>query len=375
MNYNLYAGASHRNNFDFLRLVLAIMVVYTHSMVVYNGGDYFPDQLFMFSNWQLTFGNVAVNFFFAISGYLIVQSWLKSRSALSYLRKRVFRIYPAFILVTYITLFLFIPLGNSDYCHSWQAYIDYLHKVDFHLSVTRCLKFEQPWGGETFKTLAVYNEVNDSLWSIHFEFIYYLLVLLLGILTLIKKPRFVLALFIIHFGVMMYFHFGNYEWMIKHWGKVTVAEFKVSSTILQFFLAGACYYHYKNVIPRLRWLSYLSPFIFLAGAHYTNIAVVFQLFFGCYALFAFAFSKTFTFYNAAKYGDFSYGIYLFGWPIQQLVMYYVWYRINVYEHFLISLLFIIPFAVFSWYAVEKPFLQFKGLRFQRRVPSLKIKRV
>jgi peptidoglycan/LPS O-acetylase OafA/YrhL len=59
----------------------------------------------------------------------------------------------------------------------------------------------------------------------------------------------------------------------------------------------------------------------------------------------------------AKYGDFSYGIYLYGWPIQQLLMMYAGRVLNVYGLFIVAMALVLPAAAFSWFCIERPFLR------------------
>ena len=92
------AGRTRRNNnFDLLRLALAILVIFSHSYQLVTGGET-AEPLHAATRGQLSSGLLAVGWFFAISGYLITQSWENSRTLWSYLKKRVYRIYPGFIV-------------------------------------------------------------------------------------------------------------------------------------------------------------------------------------------------------------------------------------------------------------------------------------
>ena len=90
-------GGSRLGNFDTLRLVFAILVIFSHSFAL-GLGSIDREPLFRVTHTQFTFGNIGVLAFFVISGYLITQSWIRHASPVEYLQRRVARIYPAFIM-------------------------------------------------------------------------------------------------------------------------------------------------------------------------------------------------------------------------------------------------------------------------------------
>src|SRR5271154_5317973 len=83
------------NNFNFLRLLFAIFVVYSHSFVLVANKqrDYLD-----FTRGQTYLGEIAVDGFFIISGYLITMSWCRNERFWEFLKKRCLRIYPAFLV-------------------------------------------------------------------------------------------------------------------------------------------------------------------------------------------------------------------------------------------------------------------------------------
>ena len=81
-----------RNNFGAIRLALAFLVILSHSSEMIDGNR--SRELLTQVFGTISFGELAVDCFFIISGYLITKSYLSSTSALEYLVKRVLRIYP-----------------------------------------------------------------------------------------------------------------------------------------------------------------------------------------------------------------------------------------------------------------------------------------
>ena len=81
-----------KNNFDGVRIGLALIVVFAHLSAL--------TQITNFKIFESFFdSNFAVRGFFAISGYLVTKSYLTSISVLEYTEKRLRRIYPAYVTV------------------------------------------------------------------------------------------------------------------------------------------------------------------------------------------------------------------------------------------------------------------------------------
>src|SRR5688500_730215 len=85
-----------QNNFDFLRLALAVLVILSHSYYLVSGTED-SEPLMRASRGQIEMGALAVNFFFIISGFLITHSWFSAPRVRDYLKKRVLRIFPGFV--------------------------------------------------------------------------------------------------------------------------------------------------------------------------------------------------------------------------------------------------------------------------------------
>jgi peptidoglycan/LPS O-acetylase OafA/YrhL len=101
------------NGFDIARLLFAIFVVFQHSCFLPFKSN-IAEPLVIFSRGQTDFGSLAVNVFFAISGFLITRSCLMTNNAPRYFKKRVGRIVPGFLLASLLTVLVFGPLGADD---------------------------------------------------------------------------------------------------------------------------------------------------------------------------------------------------------------------------------------------------------------------
>src|SRR5271165_6832576 len=101
-----------QNNIDFARIVLALLVIFSHSYSLACDNE-LTEPFHLLSHGRITGGRIAVDLFFIISGFLIAASYERSSSAVSYLSKRVARIYPAFIVLALVTLVVFNPLAHG----------------------------------------------------------------------------------------------------------------------------------------------------------------------------------------------------------------------------------------------------------------------
>ena len=125
-----------------------------------------------------------------------------------------------------------------------------------------------------------------------------------------------------------------------------------------FFLAGATFYLYSNVIPRSRIFAVISLVIL---AVFFSQQPFIPTTFGIYILFYAAFSQRLNAHSFAKHGDYSYGMYVYGFPVMQLITAHFG-NLKPAVLFLCTFVITLPIAALSWHFVEKPFLKAKSNR-------------
>ena len=342
------------NAFDFLRFFLASLVILSHSFALLYSGWSAYDPLLHWTRGQAALGGVAVDGFFLISGFLITKSWEHSQGVADYAKKRALRILPALVLVLLVTVFVFGPLATdlrpASYFHSprtW-AYFGMMGTKNLHLTDTLPGVF-------THNPLA--NRVNGSLWTIRCEAICYILVAALGLLRVYRRP---IALPLVSAAALAVMALNAHKLS-------TLGEWADSFRVLLYFLWGMTFYLCRDFIPFSRGWLMLS----LGGILVSEVVDILPYtlpLLGAYALFYAAFRPAFGLQRFARRGDFSYGLYLYAFPVQQLLVTTFQHSLNAGALTLAAFLLALACAVLSWHLVEKPALHRKRAPL-RPIPS------
>jgi len=349
----------NKNNFDLIRFLLAAIVIYSHCYVIAYGVIADVEPLSRLTRNQAELGGIAVSFFFAISGFLIVRSFEYNSHIHAYFSKRLLRIVPGFVVAFLVSVFLFGALGTATATHKWGDWKTYLHHLKLKRILWQLFTLEAPRDAQTFATSPLPDMINEALWTIQYEFICYMLVPALGFFNLVKRKWAAVGFFLLAY-IALVMQTLNIFTPVDDEGRLLLLYPSELARFFTFFSAGAVFYFYRNFLvrsPYLMWLSIIS--LVLASQVVPLLPLVLPVS-GTYLLFYFVYHRGLRFYSFAKKGDFSYGLYLYGWPIQQLVLYFFAGRLNagllLGAAFPLSLLA----AYGSWHLVEKPFLKLKG---------------
>jgi peptidoglycan/LPS O-acetylase OafA/YrhL len=334
---------------DFMRFALATLVIFSHSYALLAGGDH-TEPLYRLSRGQITWGGLAVDAFFILSGYLITQSWLRSDGFADYLKKRVLRIYPAFAVAVAFGVLVVAPLTASD-----TLVIDPLS----WLAGTLNLQGYSPYGVLADNPIA--GQLNGSLWSISYEFWCYVGIAALGASAFLARRQTMLGLLVVSVGVSLLFIVND----LRPGGGVFGVVFGYPpfwARLLPYYLAGSVFYLYRDHLP-LRWpiaaVALITLVLSLKLAHW-GVALTFPVALG-YVLIFVAHLSLPVLRSWSKPGDFSYGMYLYAFPIQQLLVH--WRKdLTPMTLFALSAPLTLAMAVISWHAIEKPFLRLKRAR-------------
>ncbi|MCC5939166.1 MAG: acyltransferase [Lunatimonas sp.] len=346
------------NNFDIIRFLLASSVILCHSYVILYGYEQFVvlEPFMKWSSGQISIGSFAVNFFFVISGFLILKSYESSSGLGDYFSKRVLRIYPGFIMVFLLGLFLFGPVGYANEL-GVGSYFEFLDRVPKKREFVNMLSLQPPKESSYFTNLPQ-RGLNNSLWTIQYEFVCYLLVPLLGFIGVLKSRRWTLVSLVVVYACYLAQSFGfaftSYGWP-DLW---VISNPYFYFRFFTYFLLGAVVYLYRENIPSNTWFALISVLGIIVSFRYSLVDQLLPVF-GTYLLFYLAYMPKLQYPAFSKHGDFSYGIYLYGWPLQQLIMTFFSSYLTPFWFFTITFPIVLIFAIFSWYAIERPFLRLK----------------
>jgi peptidoglycan/LPS O-acetylase OafA/YrhL len=335
------------NNFDTLRLVFAVFVIFSHSFPVILGTDR-TEPLSRLTRGHASFGSVAVWSFFIISGFLITQSWLRSPNLLRFLSRRVLRIYPGFIVATFLCAVLVHPIASPDKL-SVLSYI----RSTLHLQLFN--------DRNAFPRNPVPGLINASMWSISSEFWCYIAAAVLGITGLLSR-RFVAV------GILLVFLLFD-AIAIDTYHVVTGFKVGVFLGMFPFFQMGSLIYLFAKEIP-IRHRYAVAAALLLIGSLYVPHATIFAFpIFGSYLVMWFAYLPALHPLHLGRWGDFSYGTYLYAYPIQQLFAFYFLRLLNPLLLFAIATPLSILAGFLSWHLVEKHFLLRNTVRKLEENPS------
>jgi peptidoglycan/LPS O-acetylase OafA/YrhL len=337
-----------RNNLDALRFALAALVIFSHSFALLSGSNV-SEPLYRLTRGQITAGELAVDGFFILSGFLVTYSWSRNPELLPFFRKRFCRIYPGLAAVTILSTLFLIPVACGVPFGSYPPGL--LRKEALTLLTLRA--YEPPGA---FPELPVH-ALNGSLWSIPFEAWCYVGVATLGLVGAVRNRKAVAALLAGTLALSVAFLVWNLNPGLKGLG-VIIGWPRLWARMLPYFLSGMVFYLYQDRIRYSTWGA-VGAFLALVAAsvvpHGWAIAGPLA---GGYLLFWLGFNPSIRLHGWAKYGDYSYGMYLYAFPLQQLII--LWMRPS---HPLVLLSLSLPASVamgaLSWHGVEKWFLKRK----------------
>jgi peptidoglycan/LPS O-acetylase OafA/YrhL len=336
------------NHFTFLRLILASLVIVGHAAELSDGNT--SRELFHRLGARLTAGDFAVDAFFVISGYLILQSWSQQPRLRVFLMKRILRIVPAFLVAYLISVLIVGRIGGG------ASYFAELSTPEGIFQLFRGMAvMTYPHLPPVFPGFP-YPSSNGSIWTITYEFRCYLLIPLLASLGLCaRRLTLVAAWLAITLGAG--WHSATHPGDTMPLG---LARF------LPYFLAGSCAYLYRD---KIGWGRTRGGVSMLAAALSVGspaaITVVLPMA-GSYAVLWLALSEWSPLGFFSPRDDLSYGVYLYGWPVQKLLLWYLAAAPLACQAVgTLSASLLLGWA--SWNLIEKRCLAWKASLVQRRV--------
>jgi peptidoglycan/LPS O-acetylase OafA/YrhL len=339
--------------FDTLRLLLSLWVFTLHSFVVCWGAESAGE--FAANPFHRILITPVLPMFFIVSGYLVTGSALRTQNTLTFLSFRALRIGPALIVEVTLSAMVLGPWLTEK---SLLEYFSDPLFARYFLNITGNLHFFLPG---LFESNPVSGIVNLNLWTLKPEFYCYLLISLLMFSKVIFNRRYFTLL-----GLVVLIAAAAYVVRGKNLHNfLAVVDWKF---LILAFILGCLAYHWNHriIVNRGRAMTavliacfaFMHPSLIIFGLLAVTYLVVYI---GTCKLYLPGFLRD---------GDYSYGIYLFGFPIQQTLVHFLPSGLtNGFTVLALGLPLTVAFAILSWTLVEKPTLKLKK-RFKRSYQSV-----
>ncbi|TWI57610.1 peptidoglycan/LPS O-acetylase OafA/YrhL [Pseudomonas duriflava] len=336
---NTHHRTTHINNFDFLRLLAASFVIFGH---MYWLTGRVADEPFLQLTGHSDLADIGVDIFFTISGFLIAGSYLRTSSRAHFVIKRALRILPGLLVATLFTVFVVGALATTL---PLTVYLSDELTATYLLNALLLTRYLLPG---VFADNPYSHIVNGSLWTLPFEALMYSSIMILGMIKLLKKYAVV--------GVFLLLAIGHFL-VIPSLETESHTLTKLFRLGLDFF-SGSVLYLYKDKIIWSWRIALGLGLISLATLGHDAWFIIHALSIPYIAL-CFAQAKTPYLCNAGRYGDFSYGLYIFGFPIQQLLVMWLGAHTNMAVLIGLSFALTLGLAALSWHFVEAPAMRLK----------------
>jgi peptidoglycan/LPS O-acetylase OafA/YrhL len=325
-------------------LLAALVVIYGHSYPL--SGTVGP-ALFGSSVQSL-----AVKVFFVISGYLVIGSWRRDPCPIRYLARRCLRIFPGLVVVVLLSALILGPIVSS---YSFAAYFKSPLLIGYLKNIALFPIYALPG---VFTTITYPNAVNGSLWSLPVEFSLYILTPLFVLRGRGQSLRICLSVIALCAISLYLLHVRPIASNPVLYGTPLTAAL---DTAPYFFLGAAWQIMADKRIfnTQIALLAVLMLSLVPSSALLYEIALYFVL---PYAILSFCLARPALFGWVGRYGDFSYGVYIYGFVVQQTVSFYFHTQARPHLNFLIALIPTVLLAAASWHYVEKRFLLLKPKR-------------
>ena len=333
------ALANPHNNFGLLRVVMAGGVVVSHAFSVTVGR---VEQEPWFHTTGFTLGEHAVNGFFAISGFLVTMSFVK-RGWRDYALARLLRIAPGLIAATLVVALL---IGGAMTSLDKGAYYSNPGLWRFISGTLTSFKSAAALPG-VFANNPLQFPMG-TVWTLKYETLCYLGVLLAGLAGLLAKPRLALAALVaLTLAVVVR------EMATPDGPKGTETALRLPL----IFLAGGVIYLYRDRV-RLSLPLLALALIALVPLSYTPLYKAALYLVTAWGVLVLALAPALTRRSVEPPADLSYGVYLYGWPVQQ-ALHALFPALGAVALLWPSLTLTVVVAALSWYLIEKPALGLK----------------
>ncbi len=354
-------AAGRDNNFSLVRMIAATAVLVSHAYPLALGSVAIEplESLLHRDHIKDNLGRAAVFAFFCISGFFITRSFCQRRTLGGFVRARVLRLFPALVPMSVIVFVLVALWGTTaPGVDVLRAFPGYFYRI-MTLGLPDMFGLTHVAGAlpGAFAENPLPGAINGSLWTLPFEVLCYVLVVITGLLGLLRSRLAFMAAFALLLAAYLFVFL--------------VVPGKDSRLDLMLYLAlpfgiGAAFWVWRDTVMLSLWLTLVLAVI----AWVARDTVLFRPLF-CLALahglFVIGYARIPIIGQYNRLGDYSYGMYIYAFPIQQMAAAHGATTPTI--NLLISLPITLVLAVISWHLVEKPAMRFGRRRPDTNVPS------
>jgi peptidoglycan/LPS O-acetylase OafA/YrhL len=327
------------NSFDEMRLILAFVVMLSHIATLTSNlkisflSDYFDTEF-------------AVKGFFAISGYLVTNSYLRTKNLALYAKKRFLRIYPAYCGVLIYCIIIGVCINGASFSE-FMLKLETFYYIVANMFFLNFLQSDLPgvFLNNNFQAL------NGSLWTLKVEVMFYCFVPILCMLQM-KYGTFPVCGALCLIGVVWFYYFTE------------VYNGRMGYSLSQQFPGQLPYFVLGSLLGSLQYTKvFLKIVIIIFFIYYFLIRyyipnpqreILHMLF---VPLVAISLAKSSLFnLGIGRYGDFSYGVYLYHFPTIQLLEHFQFYDNYPYESVCLTIIITMCLSILSWYIIERCFI-------------------
>jgi peptidoglycan/LPS O-acetylase OafA/YrhL len=343
------ATRSHDNNFNLVRITLSLLVVFFHAYAVSN----LTDPLSAIAP-ALNVGQLAVGTFFLLSGFFVMQSWLKDPCLWAFLVRRIARVIPGLTVCVLLTAVFAVgfysPQGVSGLMNSdtWNyiASNSLLHYLKSDIPTSQLII------PGVFADLPN-QAMNGSLWSLYWEGKFYVLLALMGAMALTRSVYWFTAM-----TTLLIVLLPAKPELVRDY----IWEFN----LLTIFLVGMLLQTVSQFIS-IRWQHVLAATVFCYLTRWGSAPFSIYLVAGTAALWIGC--MHWPWFRYLQRNDYSYSVYIYHWPILQMLKSSFPDLSSLGLFFGVAAL-LLPISILSWRLIEKPSMQvgrtlckrFSGLR-------------
>ncbi len=331
-------AVGRNNNWDCVRLIASFLVLAAHAFPVATGAN--GDLLFLVSNGNLNFGGFAVLILFLFSGYFNAKSVERVKGDFYiFFKSRALRLIPELLCVCLFCMFVIGPIFTD------LTIVQYFSDYDTYLYPINSLllgKHELPG---VFTNNVYASQINGSLWTLKLEVLCYIGVFIAYKLKMFNKKGFFFYIVMYCIGIVLY------SYLLYNNSPLSGILYPILG-----FGMGIALYVCREYIKLSAVVALIAMLLYLVTCRF-KFGMMLGLITLSYAMLYIVFATKKKIGNVTKGYEISYGVYLWAFPIQQIICYMFGGRMNPYVNIIMTIPIVVLVAIASNKFIQRPVLK------------------